>query len=194
MPQSDSGKEASLIPRTRESLRDHGVEAAPRVYVLLMKQDDPRKCTAAKLARFRLATPFYRTRQIPRGAIVLNPYSPKVIMPRDRKLALVNGLVAVDCSWEKVDSAFAIHMPGDGRRLPTLLAANPVNYAKPHKLSSLEALAAALQVMGFQERAAQLLSIFKWGATFVTLNSAPLDAYASAMTEEEMEEAEASFF
>jgi pre-rRNA-processing protein TSR3 len=85
-------------------------------------------------------------------------------------------------------------LPGVGRRLPTLLAANPVNYAKPHKLSSLEALAASLHIMGFKEKATQLLSIFKWGPTFLTLNEQPLDAYASAVDETALAKAESEFF
>src|SRR5208283_5722620 len=100
--------------------------------------------------------------------------------------ALNYGLVAVDCSWEKVQAVFAARLPGRNIRLPTLLASNPVNYAKPNKLSSLEALAASLYIMGFREQASQLLSIFKWGPYFLTLNAQPLEAYASATDEEQL--------
>ena len=79
-------------------------------------------------------------------------------------------------------------------RLPTLLAANPINYAKPHKLSSLEALAASLYIMGFQERAKQLLSIFKWAPNFLTLNQDPLNAYALATDQQDLANAESQFF
>lgn len=85
-------------------------------------------------------------------------------------------------------------MPGLGRRLPTFLASNPVNYAKPHKLSSIEALAAGLYIMGFKEKASQLLSLFKWGPTFLTLNAQPLEAYSAANSEDEVAKAEAEFF
>jgi pre-rRNA-processing protein TSR3 len=159
-----------------------------------MRQDDPRKCTAAKMARMRLAIPLYSLNRIPRRSIVLDPFSRKVVLPSDRLRVDVDGLVAVDCSWEKVDSAFAINLPGSGRRLPTLLAANPTNYAKQHKLSSLEAMAAALYTTGFKELAARLLSVFKWGNTFLTLNHEPLEAYSRAENEEEMTVAEAEFF
>ncbi len=164
------------------------------MYVLLLKQDDPRKCTAAKMARLRLAKPLFRLKQIPRRAIVLNPFASTVLLPGDRGLVLENGLVAVDCSWERVEGAFEIQMRGEGRRLPTLLAANPVNYAKPHKLSSVEAVAAALMVMGFREKAARLLGLFKWGETFLTLNSEPLAVYALVESAVAMSEAEAQFF
>ena len=169
-------------------------EATPRIYVLLLRQDDPRKCTAAKLAKFGLATPLFRVKQIPRKSLVLNPFAPRVLLAGDRLLAGAHGLVAVDCSWERVQRTFGSRLPGDGRRLPTLLAANPVNYAKQHKLSSVEALAAALMVMGFRESAARLLNLFKWGETFLTLNSEPLEAYSLASDAKAMSDAEAQFF
>jgi pre-rRNA-processing protein TSR3 len=87
-----------------------------------------------------------------------------------------------------------MRLPGEGRKLPTLLAANPVNYAKPHKLSSVEALAAALSIMGFRDRAVRLLSLFKWGETFLTLNSEPLESYSLADSLRAMSDTEAQFF
>ena len=167
---------------------------SPRVYVLQLRQDDPKKCTAAKLVRLRLASPLYKIRQVPRNSLVLNPFAPGVLLNRDKGEAFRYGLVAVDCSWENVQETFTNRLPGRGRRLPTLLASNPVNYAKPHKLSSLEALAASLHIMGFEEEARRLLSIFKWGETFLTLNGEPLKAYASASDEKELIEAESEFF
>ena len=162
--------------------------------MLLLKQDDPRKCTAAKLARFGYSTPLHRVRQIPSKSLVLNPFASQCLLPGDRVEAVRYGLVAVDCSWEKVRFTFSARLPGLGRRLPTLLASNPVNYAKPHKLSSIEALAAGLYIMGFSERASQLLSLFKWGQTLLSLNAEPLEAYSLASSDEEMRKAEAEFF
>ena len=170
----------------------HGDE--PTVYVVLLKQDDPRKCSAAKIARHRMAKSLFRLKQIPRRAIVLNPFAFKTLLPNDRSQILRDGLVVVDCSWEKVQGAFAIRSPGEPRKLPTLLAANPVNYAKPHKLSSVEALAASLIITGFRENAIRLLSLFKWGETFLTLNDQPLQAYSTVDTPTGMLETEAQFF
>ena len=167
---------------------------APRVYVLLLQQDDPKKCTAAKLSKFRLAIPLHRLRQIPRQAIVLSPFAESVLLPNDRAHCIRSGLVAIDCSWERVGEVLALRLPGLGRRLPTLLAANPTNYAKPHKLSSVEALAATLYIVGFKDEAAKLLSLFKWGETFLTLNAEPLEAYSLATTPEAMQNAESQYF
>jgi pre-rRNA-processing protein TSR3 len=164
------------------------------LYVLLMKQDDPRKCTAAKLARMGFAKPLFRLSQIPQRSVVLNPFSSMVVLPRDRPQVEEFGLVAIDCSWEKADVAFPRHLPGVARRLPTLLASNPVNYAKPHKLSSVEALAAVLYITGFKNQAKKLLSLFKWGETFLTLNREPLESYSTVSTDAEMSSVEAEYF
>ena len=159
-----------------------------------MRQDDPRKCTAAKLAKFRLATPLFRVAKIPPKSIVLNPFASETLLPKDRERAEANGLVAIDCSWEKADDAFATRIPGLGRSLPTLLASNPVNYARQHKLSSVEAVAAALYIMGFRERAKQFLGLFKWGEGFLTLNLEPLKLYSSVSNASELLSAESQFF
>lgn len=169
-------------------------DSRPRVYVLLLRQDDPRKCTAAKLVKLGFATPLFRSGQIPRRALVMDPFAAQTLLPSDKELAEHYGLVAIDCSWERADRAFDKRFPGIGRQLPTLLASNPVNYSKPNKLSSLEALSAALYILGFKELASNLLNIFKWGNTFLTLNHEPLEAYSKAGNFEEMSEAQASFF
>jgi len=176
------------------TLSQESLAESPRIYVLLLRQDDPRKCSAAKLAKFRLATPLFRMRQIPRRTIVLNPFAPQVLLPADRAMAERNGIVSIDCSWEKVDKAFAIRMPGEPRRLPPLLASNPVNYAKVHKLSSAEAIAGALCIMGLSDRATRILSLFKWGPAFFTLNSQLLRSYSQAATEADVARISADFF
>jgi pre-rRNA-processing protein TSR3 len=54
------------------------------------------------------------------------------------------------------------------------------------KLSSAEAVAAALYIMGFKEQAVRLLSKFSFGEQFLLLNQEPLRRYASASTSAEV--------
>lgn len=150
----------------------------PRIMIYNYHQDDPAKCTATKLEKFGLAQPIRGLKQIPQKAIVLNPFSQTTLTLWDRETLQLHGVVALDCSWNKADVALESEIRGEGRRLPTLLAGNPTNYASRGRLSTVEALAAALVITGFSEVATQLLGIFKWGETFLTLNHDPLEEYA----------------
>ena len=64
--------------------------------------------------------------------------------------------------------------------MPILIAGNPVNFGKPTKLTTVEALAAGLYIVGFEEQAEEMLSIFKWGHTFLELNDKRLECYAKS--------------
>lgn len=153
---------------------------APALLVYHLKEDDPRKCTSNVLRRHGLARIFRHQSSIPRNAIVLNPEAIRMLTGDDKRQALKNGLVVIDCSWKKSDSIFYLVKRGDHRKLPPLLAANPTNYAVPEKLSSVEAFAAALFLMGFDELAEEILSKFKWGDTFLLLNGERLKQYRGA--------------
>ena len=65
-----------------------------KVFVLELKQDDPIKCTAAKLVKFNL---IQSIRFIPKGTIVLNPLSKIALSKTDNSIA--KSLCAIDCSW-----------------------------------------------------------------------------------------------
>ena len=77
--------------------------------------------------------------------------------------------------------------------MPILIAGNPVNFGKATKLTTVEALAAALYIAGFKQEAVGLLSIFTWGHTFLELNSALLETYASAKDSTEIIRMQAEF-
>ena len=169
----------------------HDVRAMkPLVYML--HQDDPFRCTAAKLVRFRLAV---SVKFISRTTIVLDPFSEHTVLRRDQTVA--DALCAIDCSWERADEILKRrHLTDRGisRRLPALLAANPINYAKLGKLSSVEALAAALYILNEKELAVRMMDKFKWGHTFLQLNANLLDDYAAAETEEQVFKLEEEYF
>lgn len=169
-------------------------ENGPRLFVYLMKQDDPRKCTSAKLFKFSYVTPITRPSRIPRLTVVMDPYATSFLLPSDREAAVRHGVCAIDCSWEKAERIFKRQFSRNERKLPTLLAANPTHYAQPGILSSAEALAGALAILSMERQAARILSLFKWGPNFLALNREPLRDYATARNEKEIEEIESSYF
>jgi len=138
--------------------------------------DDPEKCTARKLARFDLAELHRSDRATPAG-VVLNPHADRALSPADRPSA-ERALVALDCSWESAgEKQFTID--GDHRALPYLVAANPVNFGKPMQLTTVEAFASALVILGDPDHAERILAKFTWGETFLELNEEPLERYAN---------------
>ncbi len=162
----------------------------PLVYML--RQDDPSKCTAAKLVKFHIAEP---ARYIGGRTIVLNPFSREPVTRRDNGLA--DSICAIDCSCEKANDVLKqkqLVARGIGRRLPALLAANPVNYSKLGKLSSAEALAGALYIVGDSALAAQIMDKFKWGHTFLELNHDPLEDYSKADAADQIAHIEREYF
>ena len=156
----------------------------PGLMVYEFRQDDPKKCTSARLRKFRLVQSLPNMARIPRSSIVLNPTSSKTLSQEDRESIQHHGLVALDCSWNLSESVFDRDIPGINRRLPILLAGNPTNYGIAGRLSTAEALGAALILTGFAQPARAILSLFKWGETFLSLNHGPLEKYAAAKSSE----------
>ena len=147
--------------------------AAPALHVRYEGDDDPEKCTARKLERFGLVELHRSDRDTPYG-VVLNPHAERALSPAD---ADCGRLVGLDCSWESAGEA-RFSISGDHRALPYLVAANPVNFGRPMRLTTIEALAGALAIFGRWDRAEALLSKFTWGHTFLELNEEPLRRYA----------------
>ncbi|MDA0925355.1 MAG: DUF367 domain-containing protein, partial [archaeon] len=80
------------------------------------------------------------------------------------------------------------------RTLPLLLAANPVNWGKPSRLTTAEALATVLSLIGEDQQAREVLGAFRWGERFFELNREPLEAYASAKNSQELVDLQFEFF
>ena len=130
------------------------------LYILHLNEDDPKKCTAKKLGRFGFAKLSSRMHRIPQGSIILSPYTQRILSPADRRTAERQGITAVDCSWKNARETF-YRLRGNFRRLPFLVAVNPTNFGHPYQLSSAEALAAALYIIGYKEQAEKIMGIFK---------------------------------
>jgi len=163
-----------------------------RIVVYHARQCDPKKCSTLKLKRFGFVEVVYRVRLLPRGAIVLNAFGERAFSPADRQRIEQYGLTALDYSWEH---GVQPHLPRflSSRCLPFLVAANPVNFGTPTKLSTVEALAAALYIVAFKSEAEKLLGIFKWGPEFIRLNYERLEAYANAKDSSEVLELQSGF-
>ena len=159
-----------------------------RITIYHAAQDDPRKNTALRLKRRGFARIVTRSRFLPKRAIVLNPFSEVAFSPADKERIEQFGLAALDCSWEHAQKVMSGHVKGTSRCLPILIAGNSVNFGKLTKLTTAEAIAAALYIAGFKVEAEELLSIFTWGHTFFELNRMLLDNYMRARDSREIVE------
>lgn len=153
-------------------------------------QCNPKRCTALKMKRFGLAKVMSRMSGI---GILLNPYAKRILSKDDLEYGKKHGIVCLDCSWENAEKIFSGTKTERQRRLPFLLAANPVNYAKPFKLTTLEAFATSLYILGFQKDAEKILGIYSWGEGFLKLNKELLDDYEKAKNSEKIMEIEKEF-
>ena len=170
-----------------------------KIRILCFDQDDPKKCTARKLASRDLAILHINTNRPPRRGFLLNPHAGVILGPDD--LPIIErgaSLVALDCSWKRLDESInqirKISPRLDGRTLPLVLAANPVSWGQPGRLSTAEALAMCLVLMNHDDQAQRLLSPFSWGDQFFLLNEEPLLAYKNANSREELIDLQWEFF
>ncbi len=138
----------------------------------MFEQDDPTKCTAAKLVKFGIAK---RIKNLSGQDMILNPFAQDFVLRSDREKT--NSITAIDCSWELAEKMFLKKFSGISRKLPPLLAGNPVNYSKIGKLTTAEAIAGALYVMDYPQLANSIVDKFKWGHTFFELNQYLLEDY-----------------
>ncbi len=154
-----------------------------RIQVLMFKQDDPKKCTAAKLVKFGLAKDVKKTTN---KTLILDPFAEKTLLNKDKKL--ISSITGIDCSWNLADQTFTKKFIGLKRKLPPLFAGNPVNYSKLNKLTTVEAVSAALYILGHHDHSLKMIDKFKWGHTFFDLNKQLLDEYSKIESENQVEE------
>ncbi|KAH0477415.1 MAG: uncharacterized protein KVP18_005103, partial [Porospora cf. gigantea A] len=165
-------------PRPR---RTGNANEAP-LFIWDFEQCDSSKCSGRKLVRFNKIEQL-NVKQHGRG-VVLSPLAGTFLSLADRDIILSRGLTVVDCSWNRIDEIpFDRLHTGRERKLPFIIAANPTHYGRPYELSCVEALAFSLFLVGLQEQAADILSIFKWGQSFLDLNRELLEFYLKRGTD-----------
>ncbi len=158
-----------------------------KLYVYHANEDDPKKCSAKKLAKFGYVKLIENIRKTPKDTILLNPFAEKSISSEDKDIASKNGILALDCSWKNAEKSFGyLDKKNYSRALPFVVAVNPVNYGKALKLSTLEAFAAALYILDEKKQAKKILELYKWSPHFLEMNREPLEEYRNAKSSKDI--------
>ena len=168
------------------------------LHVIHLDQDDPSKCTARALERRGHAILHYDVRKSPKRGFLLDPNSGALLGPDDRKLIDIGAaIVALDCSWKNLKESLREVSTNTNlipRTLPIVLAANPISWGKPGRLSTAEALCVSLILLGRTEQAKSIISPFSFGEQFLKLNHEPLLAYSRAASNLELARMQWEFF
>ena len=149
-------------------------------------QNDAKRDSGSKLCRLGYAGLLRIGQTFP--GVVLSSDATAIVSAADRDIILAHGISGINCSWNRLDE-IPFDKLGRGRNqrlLPLLYAANTVNYGKPYKMNTAEAMAACLHIAGFQADARTLLAPFSYGLEFLRLNAEALDAYAACTSAEEV--------
>ncbi|MFX1386892.1 MAG: DUF367 family protein [Promethearchaeota archaeon] len=142
---------------------------SPKLFCLNYRECDPKKCTGFKLKKLNLLQMINKINGSLKNSVILNPFAQKELVFLDRDTVLKYGLIVIDCSWKNILNLKNLKYK-NARKLPPFIAANPTNYGKWEKLSSAEALAAALYITKFFDLANLILSKFSWGNQFKEIN------------------------
>ncbi len=169
-----------------------------RLFLEVTGDDHPRACTGRRLLHRGLATSVPRAVALRRTPTVLDPYASRPLSAADRSAVERGGLLAVDCSWNRAAARGGLpggrEGPGRRRRLPILVAGNPQHYGRLAELNTVEALCAALYLIGHRDEATALLDGFRGGTEFLVINRSRLDVYAAAPDADGVRTAERALF
>jgi pre-rRNA-processing protein TSR3 len=178
---------------TRSPRRDGPI----RLLLVLAGEDHPKSCTGRRLIHRGLAHEVRNGDEAMRSPVVLDPYAAVPLAAADRASAVAGGFLVVDCSWNRLTErgGFPGRAPrGVRRRLPLLIATNPQHYGRLAQLNTVEALAAALYLVGRPEEARRLLEGFRGADQFLSVNAERLTAYAGAEDADGVRTAERRLF
>jgi len=156
------------------------------VHIYHEGDDDPKKCSALRLADEGEARLHESYASLPRG-VALDPFAERALSPADSD---TGALVVFDSSWNSAEDVVSGYDEGERRALPFVVSANPVSYGRAFRLNTAEATVAALYILNEKERARRLASYFSYGDTFLELNHEPLERYSECETSEEVVEAQ----
>ena len=135
------------------------------LHIIHLNQDDPKKCTAKKMEKYENAIVHNRISKSPKRGFLLNPRSNNLLGPDDKRMIdLGASLVALDCSWKQIDASLdSIEMNTKlvSKSLPLVLAANEISWGKPGRLSTVEAFAISLWILGKERQAKKILQPFR---------------------------------
>ncbi|KAJ8599139.1 hypothetical protein CTAYLR_008294 [Chrysophaeum taylorii] len=164
-----------------------------RVALWEFGQNDPKRDSGSKLCRLGLASSLRVGRSF--NGIVLSSEATTLLSASDAEIVAKHGIAGINCSWNRLE-AIPFHnvgKPRNHRKLPFLVAANSVNYGRPYKMNTAEALAASLVIVRADDDAHTLLEPFAYGDEFLRLNAEALDAYAAAANASGVSDAETAF-
>jgi len=156
------------------------------LYMWEFGQNDPKRDSGSKLKRLGYAK-LLKVGQTFQG-VVLSSEATAFVSPADRGIVEQYGISGINCSWNRLDE-IPFGSMGKGRNqrlLPLLYAANSVNYGRPMKLNTAEAMAACLFITGYEAEARTMLEPFGYGEEFLRLNAEALAAYCACTTGEEV--------
>ncbi len=162
-----------------------------RVYFVDARLDDPKRSTMRKLQRFNLAKK--TAASLITRHILLWPFAPRFLLPSDRESVLKKGIGLIETSWKRINHG-GYPASKNARKLPLLVPVNQINFGRPGILSSVEALAAALVIVGERDHAEFVLSKFSWAKIFLQTNSLLLDDYGKCETDDDVERVQNEYF
>lgn len=157
-----------------------------KIYLWEFSQNDVKRDSGSKLKRWGYANQLRLGQSFP--GVVLSAEATTCVSPADRGIVECHGIAGINCSWNRIDE-IPTNKLGKGtnqRILPLLVAANTVNYGKPFKMNTVEAVAACMYITGYKDDARMILAPFSFGMEFLKLNADALEAYSECANAEEV--------